>query len=90
MALLTQLAKELQADEAFKDVIIADPEVLGVDKISGHEVLYPINLRVRANQRDGVLRELRRRVLVAFDKEHIPFGTTSSTLVLQKDPTAAP
>src|SRR5580698_3353018 len=91
MTLLTKLAADLKADESFHDVIIADPQVLGVDKITGHEVLYPINLRVRANQRDGVLRELRRRVLVAFDKENIPFGTPNSTILFQKpDPTATP
>ena len=91
MALLRDLASQLRADEALRDVLIADPQVLGVDKINGHEVLYPINLRVRANQRDGVLRELRRRVLIAFEKEHIPFGYANSTLVLQKpDPTATP
>ena len=89
MSLLEKLAGELQADEAFKEVIIADPQVLGVDKITGREVQYPINLRVRANQRDGVLRELRRRVLLEFDKEQIPLGTSASTLILQKgDPTA--
>ncbi len=91
IALLTRLAAELRADEALHDVIIADPQILGVDRISGHEVLYPINLRVRANQRDGVLRELRRRVLIAFEKEHISFGSATSTLILQKpDPTAPP
>ncbi len=90
MLLLARLAGELKDDVAFKDVIIADPQVLGVDKISGREVQYPINLRVRANQRDGVLRELRRRVLLAFEQEHIPFGTSASTLILQKgDPTAS-
>lgn len=89
MSLLDRLAQELKADEAFKDVIIADPQVLGVDKINGREVQYPINLRVRANQRDGVLRELRRRVLLTFDQEHVPLGTSASTLILQNsDPTA--
>jgi small conductance mechanosensitive channel len=91
MRLLAQLASDLRADEAFKDVVIADPSVLGVDKISGHEVIYPINLRVQVNQRDGVLRELRRRILIAFDKEKIAFGVASSTLVLERhDPTAPP
>jgi moderate conductance mechanosensitive channel len=89
ISVLSTLAKEIRSDEVFRDIILDNPQVLGVDKISGHEVLYPINLRVRANQRDGVLRELRRRVLVAFDKENIPFGSSSSTLILQKpDPTA--
>ncbi|HSU18272.1 MAG TPA: mechanosensitive ion channel family protein [Acidobacteriaceae bacterium] len=89
MQVLTSLAAELRADEAFKDVVIDNPTVLGVDKISGHEVIYPINIRVQVNQRDGVLRELRRRVLIAFEKQNIAFGTSTSTLVLERpDPTA--
>lgn len=88
IALLKQLSGELRGDPVYRDTILAQPDVLGVDKISGHEVLYPVNLRVQANQRDGVLRELRRRILIAFEKDGIPFGTTTSTLVLQKpDPT---
>ena len=88
---LTQVAEEVRRDEAFKDVVIDEPTVLGVDKISGHEVIYPVNVRVQVNQRDGVLRELRRRILLAFEKENISFGTASSTLVLERpDPTIAP
>jgi small conductance mechanosensitive channel len=91
MQVLTRLADEVRADVAFKDVVIDNPTVLGVDKISGHEVIYPINIRVQVNQRDGVLRELRRRILLAFDKEGIHFGSSSSTLVLERaDPTAPP
>jgi small-conductance mechanosensitive channel len=89
--LLKQLAGEVRSDIAFKDVVISDPDIPGVDKISGREVLYPINLRVRANQKDGVLRELRRRIILAFDKQGIPFGNASSTLIMQRsDPTAPP
>jgi small conductance mechanosensitive channel len=88
---LKTLAADVRADEAFKDVVIAEPDIPGVDKISGHEVVYPINIRVQVNQRDGVLRELRRRILLAFDKEGIQFGSSTSTLVLERtDPTAAP
>jgi moderate conductance mechanosensitive channel len=91
LKVLRDLASAVRAEEAFKDVVIADPDIPGVDKISGHEVVYPINLRVQINQRDGVLRELRRRILLAFDREKIAFGTASSTLVLERsDPTTAP
>ena len=91
MDVLRRVAGEVRADEAFKQVIVADPDVLGVDSINGREVLYPINLRVRANQRDGVLRELRRRMIKAFESEGIPLGTASSMLIMQKsDPTAPP
>ncbi len=61
------------------------------NRISSQEVVYPVNLRVRANQRDGVLRELRRRILLAFGQEGIAFGTPNATVLLGRpDPTATP
>jgi moderate conductance mechanosensitive channel len=91
MALLKTIATETRQDPAFSQVVVSDPSILGVDKINGREVIYPINLRVRANQRDGVLRELRRRVLIAFDKQGITLGNASSTIIVQRpDPTAPP
>lgn len=88
---LQQLVAEIRADEAFKQVLLGDANVLGVDKINGREVQYAMNVRVQANQRDGVLRELRRRILLAFDREKIALGTTTSTLVMPRlDPTAPP
>ncbi len=70
----------------------SDPEVLWVNAIQGREVIYLIQIRVRANQRDGVLRELRRRIILAFEKEGIPLGISSNMLVMQQkpDPTAPP
>jgi small-conductance mechanosensitive channel len=89
MQVLTDLADTIRKDAAFKDIVIADPTILGVDKISGYEVIYPINVRVQVNQRDGVMRELRRRILLAFNREGIAFGSTSSTLILQSEPKPA-
>ncbi len=89
MAALKELANDVRNDPKFKDVVLADPDILGVDKITGREVIYPINMRVKANQKDGVLRELRRRVILYFDKNGIPLGNTQPTLVLQKDPTVS-
>jgi len=91
MEVLRGIAAEVRNDIAFKDVILANPDILGVDRINGREVIYPVNLRVRANQRDGVLRELRRRVIKTFEKEGIPLGNDASMLILQHtDPTAPP
>lgn len=87
---LKDLAVQVRKDEAFKDIVMADPDIPGVDKISGYEVLYPINIRVMVNQRDGVLRELRRRILLAFAKEGIAFGSSNSTLILQNHGPANP
>lgn len=91
MKLLAQLAMEVRSDPAFADIAIADPDVPGVDKINGREVIYPITIRVRANQRDGLLRSLRKRILIAFEQQHIALGTPTSTVVMQShDPTAPP
>jgi small-conductance mechanosensitive channel len=78
---LKSVADAIRHDEAFKDIVIADPDIPGVDRISGNEVVYPITLRVMVNQRDGVMRELRRRILLAFAKEGIAFGSATSMLL---------
>jgi small-conductance mechanosensitive channel len=87
---LKALADSIRKDVAFKDIVIADPNILGVDKISGYEVIYPIMVRVQVNQRDGVMRELRRRILLAFNKEKIAFGSSNSTMIVQNPGHAAP
>lgn len=89
---LRSLALEVRNDPTFRDVAIADPDILGVDKINGREVIYPVNVRVRANQKDGILRALRRKVLLTFEQEGIPLGIPTSTVVMQGsvDPTATP
>jgi len=89
---LKRLATEVRNDPAFKDIAIADPDIPGVNDIRGREIIYPVSIRVRANQRDGVLRELRRRIILAFEKDGIPLGISSNMLVTQQkpDPTAPP
>ncbi len=84
LAILRQVAAEVHKDEMLRDLVLSEPTVLGVDRIAGLEAFYPISLRVRPNQRDGVLRELRRRLLLAFARENIAFGTPSSTVFLQQ------
>jgi moderate conductance mechanosensitive channel len=92
IALLGKLASEVRNDSAFKDIAIADPVILGVDKIDGRAVTYPIQIRVRANQRDGVLRELRRRIILAFEKDGIPLGNDPANMLILRapNPTAPP
>ncbi len=92
MEVLRGLTKELYEDAASREVMLAAPEVLGVGEIRGREVLYPISLRVRANQKDGVLRQMRRSVILAFEREGIPLGVSADMLVMQAkvDATAPP
>src|SRR3984885_3181295 len=96
IALLGRVATDVRQDSAFKDIAIADPNVLGVDKIEGRSVTYPVQLRTRTNQRDPVLRELRRRIILAFEKDGIPLGNDPANMLLLRalnqtpNPTAPP
>jgi moderate conductance mechanosensitive channel len=86
ITLLGQVAKEVRNDSMFKDIAIADPVILGVDKIEGRSVTYPVQIRVRANQRDGVLRELRRRIILAFESDGIPLGNDPANMLILRAP----
>lgn len=92
ITVLRTVAMEVRNDPAFKQIIIADPDVPGLDAIKGREVIYPITIRVRANQKDGVLRELRRRIIKAFERQGIPLGTDPANMLIMQhaDPTAPP
>jgi small-conductance mechanosensitive channel len=92
LAVLKTVSMEVRGLPQFEKTILADPVVLGVDKIAGREVMYPVNFRVRANQKDDVLRAMRARVISAFEKEGIPLGVDPANLFIVKhaDPTAPP
>ncbi|HUZ93418.1 MAG TPA: mechanosensitive ion channel domain-containing protein [Edaphobacter sp.] len=92
MAVLREVAASVRNDSAFRDIAIADPNILGVDKIEGRAVTYPVQIRVRANQRDPVLRELRRRIIITFEKEGIPLGNDPANMLILRapNPTAPP
>jgi small-conductance mechanosensitive channel len=92
IALLADVAAQVRNEAAFKDIAVADPTVLGVDKIEGRAVTYPVQFRVRANQRDIVLRELRRRIILTFEKDGIPLGNDPANMLILRapNPTAPP
>ncbi len=91
IATLRSIANSLRTNPAFRSFILGDPDVPGIDKISGRTAIYPINLRCQINQKDAVLRELRRCVLLTFEKEGISLGVETSMLITQRaDPTAPP
>ena len=92
MRILRTTAMAVRNDPNFKSIALSDPDVLGVDSISGRVVTYPLTIRVRINGRDAILRELRRRIIQAFEKNNIPLGTDPTNMLLMHhtDPTAPP
>lgn len=92
LRVLRATASEVRQNPAFREVALADPDIPGIDSISGRAVTYPVGVRVRINQKDAILRELRRRILQAFEEHSIPLGTDPANLLLARraDPTATP
>ena len=92
LKILRATALEVCNQPAFKEIAVADPDIPGIDSISGRAVTYPITIRVAVNQKDAILRELRRRILQAFEENSIPLGTDPANLLIARraDPTASP
>jgi small conductance mechanosensitive channel len=92
LEILRAVCAEVRKDATVNAVILSDPSVPGIDSISGRAVTYPITFQVKINQKDAVLRELRRRILQAFEENSIPLGTDPANLLLHPhpDPTAPP
>ena len=83
IATLKEITAEVRRTEAFQDVFLEDPRVVGVDRIEGRAIQYPIVFRVRPNQKDDILRALRRQIILTFEQKGIPFGIDAATLFMQ-------
>jgi small conductance mechanosensitive channel len=68
MALLKEVAMGVRNDPAYKDVFLEDPTLLGVDAIKGSQVIYPVQLKTKANQQWAAMRETQRRIRIALDE----------------------
>jgi len=67
--LLTSIAMDIREDPAFSNLFLKDPEVLGVDAITGSQVVYPVIFRTLATKQYGPIREFRRRVRIALEEQ---------------------
>ena len=71
---LTEVAKEIYNDPAFKDDVVAEPQVPGIERVRGNEVDYLMLAKVRPGKQYNIARELRRRIKVCFEKNNIRAG----------------
>jgi moderate conductance mechanosensitive channel len=69
LALLKQVAMSVRTDPKYSSVYLADPTLLGVDSIKGSQVIYPLQLKTKANQQWAAMRETQRRIRLALDEQ---------------------
>ena len=74
MRLLQEIGKEFYNDPAFHEDLVAELEVPGIDRVTGHAVDYLMLVKVRPGRQYAVARELRRRIKVCFEKHNIKAG----------------
>ncbi|WP_049961374.1 mechanosensitive ion channel family protein [Pseudacidobacterium ailaaui] len=68
MKLLMEVAMSVRNDPEYRDVFLADPTLLGVDTIKGSQVIYPVQLKTKADKHWGAMRETQRRIRIALEK----------------------
>lgn len=69
--LISEVSHELAKDPQFKPSILGDPEIWGMDYVSGEQFVIRVALTTMPSKQWAVTRELRSRLKAAFDKEGI-------------------
>lgn len=90
MALLQQVARELRNDPAFAADIVADPEVPGIERVSGGEVDYLMLVKTHPGRQFVVSRELRRRIKELFERNRVQVPGPTRVYVAGTEQSATP
>jgi moderate conductance mechanosensitive channel len=80
--LLKEVGEEIADDAEFGPMIVARPQVPGIDKVSGDEVDYLMLVKTRPGAQDTVRRELRRRIKACFEKNQVQPGNPNRLYVV--------
>jgi len=69
--IMTAAVESLADEEPWSDVLMETPHVTGIEAMAQGLVTLRVTAQVRANERDGVQREIRRRLKAAFDANDV-------------------
>ncbi len=86
VGVLKEVGTELADDPEFGPMIVAKPQVPGIEKVSADEVDYLILVKTRPGAQDAVRRELRRRIKACFEKNQIQPGNPNRVYVMDTKP----
>ncbi|MBB2895409.1 mechanosensitive ion channel domain-containing protein [Pseudomonas sp. AS2.8] len=85
IAELKDIGAGMRADDAFKELILADLEIWGVDAVDGSMVTIAGQMRCLDKGRWGVQRELNRRILERFRERGIEIANPRASLLLPSE-----
>jgi small-conductance mechanosensitive channel len=84
--LLEEVGHDVRNDSNFSEDIVAEPQVPGIERVSGGEVDYLMIVKTRPGRQYAVSRELRRRIKECFQKNNIQAGNPARVYVLEGAP----
>ncbi|GAA2742592.1 mechanosensitive ion channel [Terrabacter aerolatus] len=71
ITVIRDVVSVMDDDEAFKDILLEEPNVVGVESISNGAITIRVIAKTIANEQFGIQREIRERVKLAFDREGV-------------------
>ncbi len=92
MNLIKEVGRSLREDENFRNDIIDDMEVFGLDKFADSALVVKARIKTKPIRQWSVAREFNRRLKIKFDEEdiEIPFPHLTMFMGSEKDGSAAP
>jgi small-conductance mechanosensitive channel len=69
--ILQRIATDVRNAPDFKNLFLADPQILGVDSMRGSQLIFPVIFKTKATQQYGPVREFQRRVRLALEENHM-------------------
>jgi small conductance mechanosensitive channel len=82
VAVLKEVAHEVYEDERYHEDIVAEPEVPGIDRVTGEQVDYLLLVKTRPGKQFAISREFRRQIKECFEKNDIKPGTPNRVYVV--------
>lgn len=82
VSLLKEVAMEVRNDSQFTESIVADPDVPGIDKVTGEQVDYLLLVKTRPGAQYAISRELRRKIKDCFERNNIKPGSANRLYVV--------
>jgi small conductance mechanosensitive channel len=71
LEILQSIASDIRNSPEFKDLFLADPQILGVDTLKGSQLIFPVVFKTKAQKQYGAIREFQRRVRLALEEHHM-------------------
>jgi small conductance mechanosensitive channel len=87
--LLRKIALEVRNSDEFREIFVADPQVLGVDALKGSQMIFPVVFKTQATKQLAPQREFQRRVRLALEENGLLPGDPNRVFTPGGEPAGA-